>query len=60
MIDANGDGALRACLLPQPCRMELFASYCLSEPQSGSDAASLKCRAPREGDRCVINGTKAF
>jgi alkylation response protein AidB-like acyl-CoA dehydrogenase len=60
MIDAYGDDALRACLLPQLSRMELFASYCLTEPESGSDAASLKCRAAREGDRYVINGTKAF
>jgi alkylation response protein AidB-like acyl-CoA dehydrogenase len=56
IIDAYDDGALRACLLPQLCRMELFASYCLTEPESGSDAASVKCRAAREGDRYVING----
>jgi hypothetical protein len=60
MIDAYGDMALRARLLPRLCRMELFASYCLTEPESGSDAASLRCRAGRDGDRYVINGSKAF
>jgi alkylation response protein AidB-like acyl-CoA dehydrogenase len=60
MLDAHGDAALRARLLPRLCRMELFASYCLTEPESGSDAASLQCRAGRDGDHYVINGTKAF
>ena len=40
--------------------MEHFASYCLTEPDSGSDAASLKTRARRDGDHYVLNGTKAF
>ena len=40
--------------------MEHFASYCLTEPDSGSDAASLKTRAVRDGDHYVLNGTKAF
>jgi alkylation response protein AidB-like acyl-CoA dehydrogenase len=40
--------------------MELIASYCLTEPGSGSDAASLRTTARREGDHYVLNGSKAF
>lgn len=39
---------------------ELLASYCLTEPGSGSDAASLKTKAVRDGDEYVINGSKMF
>ena len=39
---------------------EKLASYCLTEPGAGSDAASLKTRADRVGDEYVINGAKAF
>ncbi|WP_151705439.1 acyl-CoA dehydrogenase family protein [Nitrincola alkalilacustris] len=38
----------------------LLGSYCLTEPNSGSDAASLKTTARREGDHYVINGSKMF
>ena len=40
--------------------MEHFASYCLTEPGAGSDAAALATRAVRDGDHYVLNGTKAF
>ena len=40
--------------------MEKIASYCLTEPGAGSDAASLKTRAERDGDHYVLNGAKAF
>lgn len=60
MIDAFGDEAQRQRLLPKLCTMQHFASYCLTEPDSGSDAASLKTRARREGDSYVIDGAKAF
>ena len=60
MIDAFGGDAVRQTFLPKLCTMEHFASYCLTEPDSGSDAASLKTRAVREGDHYVLNGTKAF
>jgi hypothetical protein len=40
--------------------MAHFASYCLTEPDSGSDAASLKTRARRDGDHYVLDGAKAF
>jgi alkylation response protein AidB-like acyl-CoA dehydrogenase len=60
MIDAFGDDAARTRFLPKLCTMEHFASYCLTEPDSGSDAASLKTRARVEGDHYVIDGAKAF
>src|ERR1700742_2629741 len=60
MIDAYGAAEVRAKFLPKLCTMEHFASYCLTEPGSGSDAASLVTRARRDGDHYVIDGTKAF
>src|SRR5213082_708987 len=60
MIDAFGGEAQRQRFLPKLCTMQHFASYCLTEPDSGSDAASLKTRAVRDGDYYVLNGAKAF
>ena len=60
MIDRFGDEQLRQRYLPRLTRMELIASYCLTEPGAGSDAASLKTSARREGDDYLLNGTKAF
>jgi alkylation response protein AidB-like acyl-CoA dehydrogenase len=60
MIDAFGGEAQRRKFLPKLCTMEHFASYCLTEPDAGSDAASLKTRATRDGDHYVLNGAKAF
>jgi alkylation response protein AidB-like acyl-CoA dehydrogenase len=60
MIDAYGGEPQRQKFLPKLCTMEHFASYCLTEPDSGSDAASLKTRAVRDGDSYVLNGAKAF
>ncbi len=60
MIDAFGGEAQRKKFLPKLCTMEHFASYCLTEPDSGSDAASLKTTAKRNGDHYVLNGSKAF
>jgi len=60
MIDAFGGETPRRKFLPKLCSMEHFASYCLTEPDSGSDAASLKTKAVRDGDHYVLNGTKAF
>ena len=60
MIDAFGGDAQRRKFLPKLCSMEHFASYCLTEPESGSDAASLKTSAKRDGDHYVLNGSKAF
>ena len=60
MIDRFGNDAQRRRFLPKLCTMEHFSSYCLTEPDSGSDAASLKTRAKRDGDHYVIDGAKAF
>jgi alkylation response protein AidB-like acyl-CoA dehydrogenase len=60
MIDAFGREEARRRFLPKLCAMEHFASYCLTEPGSGSDAASLTTRARRDGDAYVLDGAKAF
>jgi alkylation response protein AidB-like acyl-CoA dehydrogenase len=60
MIDRFGARDQRARFLPQLMTMAHFASYCLTEPGSGSDAAALATRAVRDGEDYVLNGTKAF
>ena len=60
MIDSFGSDQQRARWLPKLTTMEHFASYCLTEPGSGSDAASLETRAELEGDNYRLNGSKAF
>ncbi|HXC57347.1 MAG TPA: isobutyryl-CoA dehydrogenase [Rhizomicrobium sp.] len=60
MIDRFGNDEQRRRLLPQMTTMQRIASYCLTEPGSGSDAASLKTRAVRDGEHYVLNGSKAF
>jgi len=60
MIDAYGAEDQRRRFLPRLCTMEHFASYCLTESGSGSDAASLSTRAVRDGDHYVLSGAKAF
>jgi len=60
MIDRFGSLEQRQAFLPKLMSMEHFASYCLTEPAAGSDAASLSTRAEREGDHYVLNGSKAF
>ena len=60
MIDRFGSDALRARYVPKLCAAEYIASYCLTEPGSGSDAASLSTKAVRDGDEYVLNGTKTF
>lgn len=66
-IDKHGSQELRARVLPRLSTMQHFASYCLTEPGAGSDAASLATRAVREdaggpgGGPCyVLSGSKAF
>jgi alkylation response protein AidB-like acyl-CoA dehydrogenase len=60
MIDAYGSPVQRNKWLPKLCTMEFLASYCLTEPGAGSDAAALATRAVRDGDAYVLNGQKQF
>ncbi|MFC8854402.1 acyl-CoA dehydrogenase family protein [Streptomyces sp. NPDC057144] len=60
MIDRYGDTAQRERWLPRLCAMEDLASYCLTEPGAGSDAAALTSRAVRDGDGWVLTGVKQF
>jgi alkylation response protein AidB-like acyl-CoA dehydrogenase len=60
MIDRFGSKEQRARWLPDLVTMAHFASYCLTEPGSGSDAAALATRAVRDGQDYVLDGTKAF
>ena len=60
MIDRFGSDALRQRYLSRLTTMELIASYCLTEPGSGSDAAAMRTTARREGEAYVLDGGKAF
>ena len=60
MIDRFGSDAQRQRFLPGLVTMEQLASYCLTEPGAGSDAAALKTRAVRDGDHYVLDGQKQF
>jgi alkylation response protein AidB-like acyl-CoA dehydrogenase len=60
IIDTYGSEELRQKYLSKLCTMELLTSYCLTEPGSGSDAASLRTSARDDGDHYVLNGSKAF
>ncbi|HEX8446811.1 MAG TPA: acyl-CoA dehydrogenase family protein [Sphingomonas sp.] len=60
MIDRFGSAVVKDKYLPSLVTMDRLASYCLTEPGSGSDAAALKTRAVRDGDTYVVTGTKQF
>jgi alkylation response protein AidB-like acyl-CoA dehydrogenase len=60
VIDGFGSPAQREKYLPRLTSMQLIASYCLTEPGSGSDASAMRSRAVRDGDHYILNGTKAF
>jgi len=60
MIDRWGTDAQRRHYLPTLATMERLGAYCLTEPDSGSDAAALATRARRDGDVYVLDGSKAF
>ncbi|NWN27575.1 acyl-CoA dehydrogenase, partial [Escherichia marmotae] len=60
MIDRFGSQTVKDKYLPSLITMERIASYCLTEPSSGSDAAALKTRAVRDGDHYIVNGSKQF
>ena len=60
MIDSFGGETVRQKYLPGLIPMDSIASYCLTEPGAGSDAAALKTSAVRDGDHYVVTGSKAF
>jgi hypothetical protein len=60
MIDRFGSDTQRKEWLPKLTSMDLIASYCLTEPGSGSDAVAMKTTAVRDGDTYVLNGSKQF
>jgi alkylation response protein AidB-like acyl-CoA dehydrogenase len=60
MIDRFGAQGVKDKYLSSLVTMDRLASYCLTEPGSGSDAAALKTRAVRDGDHYVVTGTKQF
>ena len=60
MIDRYGSEDMRVRFLPKLVSCEHLASYCLTEPNAGSDAGSLRTSAKRDGDHYVLNGAKVF
>src|SRR6187455_2106735 len=60
MLDRFGSAAVKDKYLPKLVGMEWMASYCLTEPSSGSDAAALKTTAVEDGSDWLVNGTKQF
>ncbi|MFS0737837.1 acyl-CoA dehydrogenase family protein [Sphingomonas sp. 1P06PA] len=60
MIDRFGDADIKGRFLPDLLTCDRIASYCLTEPSSGSDAAALKTKAVLDGDHYVVTGSKAF
>ncbi len=60
MIGKYGQQSLIDTWCPKLVSGEQLASYCLTEPGAGSDAAALRTRAEREGDHYVVNGSKVF
>ena len=60
LVDNYAPDALRAKWGPRLTSMDVFGSYCLTEPEAGSDAASLKSRAVLDGEHYVLNGSKSF
>ncbi len=60
MILSAGNDAQQQRFLPPMARGELLGAFALSEPESGSDAASLRCQAVRDGDDWLLTGTKAW
>ncbi|GAB32677.1 acyl-CoA dehydrogenase family protein [Gordonia otitidis] len=60
MVDSYGTDEQRAQWIPRLASMETIASYCLTEPGAGSDAAALSTRAEKVGDEYVLTGVKQF
>lgn len=60
MLDEFGSESQKEAWLPKMNNLEWFASYCLTEPGSGSDAMAMITNAKEDGDDFIINGSKAF
>ena len=60
MVSSFGDASMKARYLPELVTMQRIASYCLTEPGSGSDAAALRTRATRTNEGWSVSGTKSF
>ncbi len=60
MIDNFGNKEQRQKWIPELASMTKFASYCLTEPGAGSDAANLSLSAKRTGDYYILNGSKVL
>lgn len=60
MVDEFGTEEQRAEFIPRLAAMEIMGSYCLTEPDAGSDAANLSTRAVKDGDEWVLDGVKQF
>src|SRR5947199_146162 len=60
MIDTFGTAEQRKVWVPRLASMDVIASYCLTEPDAGSDAGALSTRAVREGGDYVLDGVKQF
>jgi alkylation response protein AidB-like acyl-CoA dehydrogenase len=60
MVDAYGSPELKSKWLPGLCALTTVASYCLTEPGAGSDAAALRTKATRTNDGWSLSGAKAF
>lgn len=60
MLTTFGNEEQISRLFPTLSKMDQFASYCLTEPNSGSDASSLRTTAKKQGDYYVLNGSKCF
>lgn len=60
IIDTFASESLASKYIPSLISMEKLTSYCLTEPNAGSDAASLSTTAKKQGDHYILNGTKMF
>jgi alkylation response protein AidB-like acyl-CoA dehydrogenase len=60
MVDTYGTREQRKSWVPRLATMETIASYCLTEPSAGSDAAALRTKAVRDGSNYVLDGVKQF
>uniref|UniRef100_A0A915D039 Uncharacterized protein n=1 Tax=Ditylenchus dipsaci TaxID=166011 RepID=A0A915D039_9BILA len=60
MIDEYGSEELKKKYIPDLASFNKLASYCLTEPDSGSDSAALRTSAKKDGDHYIVNGSKAF